>query len=103
MKPLFDTCRQLCMITLEEREMLFIDIFVIKHADDLALLSTDTSLQSMGVVVVGMYNSYVSYIISTDDRKVYMFRFVNMATAFRIYWLAIRSGNRVTMEGIQNE
>ena len=99
----FDTCRQLCMIILEEIERLVVDLFIIEHAEDLSLLSIDTSLKSMGVVVAGMYNGYISTVISTDDRRVYMFRFITMATAFRNYWLAVRSGDRVTMEGIQNE
>ena len=38
---------------------------------------------------------------STDDRKVYMFRFITMATVFKSYWLAGKSGDRVTMEGIK--
>ena len=49
-----------------------------------------------------MYNEYVSSMTFTDDRKVCMFRFVAMATAFRNYWLTVRSGDRVTMEEIQN-
>ena len=63
----------------------------------------DPSLKSMGIVIAGMYNSCVSSVTSTDDRKVYIFRFINMATVFRNYWLAVRSGDIVTMEGIQNE
>ena len=82
---IFDTCRQLCMIILEEIERLVIDLCIIEHGEDLALLSMDTSLQSMGVVVAGMYNEYVSSMTSTDDRRVYMIRFVAMATAFRNY------------------
>lgn len=32
-----------------------------------------------------------------------MFRFVAMATTYKNYWLDVRSGDRVTMEVIQNE
>lgn len=47
-----------------------IDLFSIEHEQNLALLSMDTSLKYMAVVVAGMYNEYVSSMTSTDDRKV---------------------------------
>ena len=73
------------MITLEEIERLALDLFLIEFGKDVALLSMYSSLNSMGIVVDGMYNSYISSVTSTANLKVYMFRFITMDTAFRNY------------------
>ena len=80
------------MIILEEIERMVVDIFLIDFEEDIALLSVNPLLKSMGILAARMYNSFVSVVTSTDNRKVYMFRFITMAKLFRSYRLDIRSG-----------
>ena len=99
----FDTCRQLCMLTLEEIERLAVDLYIADSSDDVPCICLDTTVCSKGIYVAMMYDKYVNTFTSTDKRRLYMFGFIQMATEFRNYWTAARSGDRVTMEVIQNK
>ena len=99
----FDTCRQLCMLMLEEIERVTIDLFVTECNEDLTYLCMDSTNESMAIKLSLLYINYINTFTSTDDRRLYMFGFVIMATEFRQYWNAVRFGDRITMESIQNK
>ena len=99
----FDTCRQLCMMTLEEIERLSIDLFITDNNDELEFICLDPTVTSKAISVAIMYNTYITSFSSTDQRRLYMHGFITMATEFRNYWAAVRCGDRITMEVIQNK
>ena len=99
----FDTCRQLCMMTLEEVERLSIDLFITHNIDELDFLCLDPTVKSKAISVAMMYNTYITTFTSTDQRRLYMHGFIRMASEFRNYWAAVRCGDRITMEVIQNK
>ena len=57
----------------------------------------------MAITLSQLYCNFVTNFTSTDNRRCYMFGFVVMATEFRRYWNAMRVGDRITMEFIQNK
>ena len=99
----FDTCRQLCMMTLEEVERLSIDLFITDNIDELDFLCLDPTVKSKAISVAMMYNTYITTFTSTDQMRLYMHGFIRMASEFRNYWAAVRCGDRITMEVIQNK
>ena len=102
----FDACRQLCMITLEEVERVAIDLFLIEHTAEIQRIAgenvTDVT-DTAAIVIAKMYNEYINNMKSSDNRRLYMFGFIIMATQFRNYWMSTRLGDRITMEHIQNQ
>ena len=98
-----DTCRQLCMMTLEEVERLSIDLFITDNIDELDFSCLDPTVKSKAISVAMMYNTYITTFTSTDQRRLYMHGFIRMASQFRNYWAAVRCGDRITMEVIQNK
>ena len=99
----FDTCRQLCMMTLEEVERLSIDLFITDNVDELDFLCLDPSVKSKAISVAMMYNTYITTFIYTVQRRLYMHGFIRMASQFRNYWAAVRCGDRITMEMIHDK
>ena len=102
----FETCRQLCMLTLEGVERLTIDLFIIQNdniVEYLVLLHNNSTTKSLGLRIARLYIDYIHKMKSEDDRRIYMFGFVIMTTQFRNYWKATRLGDRVTIEHIQNK
>ena len=102
----FDACRQLCMITLEEVERVAIDLFLIENTAEIQMIVGDnvTDLTDTAALVIAkMYNKYINNMKSSDNRRLYMFGFIIMATQFRNYWISTRLGDRITMEHIQNQ
>ena len=92
----FDACRQLCMITLEEVERVAIDLFLIENTAEIQMITGEnvTDLTNTSdVVIVKMYNEYINNMKSSDNRRLYMFGFVIMATQFRNYWMSTRLGD----------
>ena len=92
----FDTCRRHCYLILEELERLSIDQFV---------ESTPPSVFSdkyKAIDVAILYNTFIKNRDTTDDRRLYMLGFIIMASEFRKYWTAVRCGDRIIMEDIQN-
>ena len=65
----FDTCRQLCMMTLEEVERLSIDLFITHNIDELDFLCLDPTVKSKAISVAMMYNTYITTFTSTDQRR----------------------------------
>ena len=56
----FNTCRQLCMLTLGEVERLAVDLFIFDKAISLqSIVSTDNAYTD-GVVIANMYNMYIN-------------------------------------------
>ena len=93
----FDTCRRLAMMLLEELERLSVDLFIHKTAEK----SFSDEYKS-----IDLGREYISFIhdhCSSDHRRKYMFGYIIMATEFRKYWTAVRCGDRVVMEDIQNK
>ena len=87
----FDTCRQLCMLTLEEVERLSIDLFMVRNADGVEdiiesqtndLIDSDLP-DSIGLNITRLYIQYIHEMDSNDNRRLYMFGFIIMATQFR--------------------
>ena len=99
----FDTCRQLCMLTLEEVKRLAIDLFMVKNEKAVKDIFESEQTDSIGLRVSRLYIEYIQEMNSKDNRRLYMFGFIIMATQFRNYWKATRLGDRVTMEYIQNK
>ena len=102
----FDACRQLCMITLEEVERVAIDLFLIEHSAEIQRISGENVMDltdTAAIVITKMYNEYINDMKSSDNRRLYMFGFIIMATQFRNYWMSTRLGDRITMEHIQNQ
>lgn len=93
----FDTCRQLAMIVLEELERLSIDLFI---ANTERTVFSDTS-KSIDLAID--YIAFVTNHRSSDSRRKYMFGYIIMSSEFRKYWTAVRCGDRVVMEHIQNK
>ena len=85
------------MIVLEELERLSIDIFI--NATD----KTSFSPTSKSIDLARDYISFLHNHGCTDNRRKYMFGYIIMATEFRKYWTAVRCGDRVVMEYIQNK
>ena len=98
----FDTCRRLCMLMLDEIERLVVDLFLDEN-EELITKMVDSNRNNIGLHVARMYNQYINGMKSTDDRRLYLFGFIIMATQFRNYWMATRRGDRVIMEAIQNK
>ena len=100
----FDTCRQMCMLTLEEVERLSIDLFMVRNDKSVEdIIESSESADSIGLNITRLYIEYIHEMDSNDHRRLYMFGFIIMATQFRNYWKATRTGDRVTMEYIQNK
>ena len=100
---IFDTCRQLCMLVLQEIERVVIDLFIAECDEDLTYLCMDSTNSSMAITLSLLYSKYINTFTSTDNRRLYMFGFVVTATEFQRYWSAVRCGDRITMEYIQNK
>jgi len=77
----FDTCRQLCMLMLDEIEHLAIDLFLDEN-EVLILQILESDRNNMGLHIARMYNQYINGMKSTDDRRLYFFGFIIMATQF---------------------
>ena len=102
----FDTCRQFCILTLEEVERLPIYLFMVqnnKDVEELLLLHNNGTTESLGLRIAILYLNYIHQMKSDNNRRLYIFGFVIMATQFRKYWKSTRLGDRVTMEHIQNK
>ena len=102
----FDTCRQLCMLTLEEVERLAVDLFIVdndKEIKDILRFKINAATDSGGLKMARLYIDYIHKMDSDDNRRLYMMGFIIMATQFRNYWNATRLGDRITMEHIQNK
>ena len=93
----YDTCRRLCMILLQELERLSIDLFL-----ESKYSSSTYSELTMSIDIAKEYSSFLRNNSTTDQRRQYMFGFIIMATEFRKYWKAVRCGDRIVMEQIQN-
>ena len=92
----FDTCRRHCYLILEELERLRIDLFI---------ESTSPSIVSdkyKAIDIAILYNTFIKSCDSIDNRRLYMYGFIIMASEFRKYWTAVRCGDRIIMENIQN-
>ena len=99
----FDTCRQLCMLMLQEIERVVIDLFITECNEYLTYICMDSTHGSMSITLSLLYSNYINNFTSTDHQRLYMFGYVIMATEFRRYWSAVRFGDRITMEFIQNK
>ena len=97
----FNTCRQLCMMTLEEVERMAIDIFITDNNDNLEFICLDPTVSSKGISVTMIYDTYITTFSSTDQRQLYMHGIIRMATELSNYWADFRCGDRITMEVIQ--
>ena len=84
------------MMILEELERLSIDMFLLHNK------LTMFSKTNMSIDIAKQYISYLKNNDSTDQRRQYMFSFIIIATEFRRYWKAVRCGDRIVMEEIQN-
>ena len=62
----FDTCRQLCMLMLEEIERVLIDLFITECKEDLTYLCMDNTNESMAITLSLLYSNYVNTFTSTD-------------------------------------
>ena len=93
----YDTCRRLCMMLLQELERLSIDLFL-----DSKYSSGTYCELTMSIDIAKEYSSFLRNNSTTDQRRQYMFGFIIMATEFRKYWKAVRCGDRIVMEQIQN-
>ena len=56
----------------------------------------------MSIDIAKQYILYLNNNDSTDQRRKFMFGFIVMATEFRKYWKAVRCGDTIVMEQIQN-
>ena len=75
----FETCRQLCMLTLEEVERLTIDLFMIQNDNivkELVLLHNNSTTKSLGLRIARLYIDYIHEMKSDDNRRIYMFGFL---------------------------
>ena len=93
------------MITLEEVERVAIDLFLIEHTAEIQRITGENATDltdTAAIVIAKMYNEYINNMKSSDNRRLYMFGFIIMATQFRNYWMSTRLGDRITMELIQN-
>ena len=95
----FDTCRRLYMMMLDEIERLAVDLFMNEN-EELITTMVESNIQNIGLHIAQMYNQYINSMKSTDDRRLYLFGFITMASRFRNYWMATRRGDRVIMEDI---
>ena len=93
----FDTCRRLSMILLDELERLSIDLFI---------TTTDRTSFSDASKSIDLAIDYIAFVTkhgSSDSRRNYIFGYIIMASEFRKYWTAVRCGDRVVMEHVQNK
>ena len=84
------------MITLEEVERVAIDLFLIDNTSEIHMLVGDNVIEftdTAAVIIAKMYNEYINNMKSSDNRRLYMFGFVIMATQFRNYWMSTRLGD----------
>ena len=81
----FDTCRQLCMLPLQEVERVVIDLFISECEEDLIYLCMDITNKSMSITLSLLYSNFISTFTTTDNRRLYMFGFVTMGSEFRKY------------------
>ena len=89
----FDTCRQLCMLTLEEVERLAVDLFIVendKTIKEILRLNINAATDSAGLKMARLYLDYIHEMNTDDNRRLYRMGFIIMSTQFRNYWKAIR-------------
>ena len=89
------------MLTLEEVERLALDLFLVERSTVIDVILGRVITDTAGVKIANMYNEYIHKMQSEDNRKLYMFGFIIIASKFRNYWIEL--GDRVTMEHIQNQ
>lgn len=102
----FDTCRQLCMLTLEEVKRLAVDLFIIdndKEIEEILRCNNNATTDSGGSKMSRLYIAYIHTMNTRDYRRLYMMGFIMKSTQFCNYWKATRLGDRITMEHIQNK
>ena len=81
----FDTCRQLCILMLQEIERVVIDLFITECNEDLAYLCMDITNESIAIILSLLYSNYINTFTSTDNQIIYIFGYVIMTTEFRRY------------------
>ena len=70
------------MMVLQEMERVVIDLFSTECDEDLTYLCMDSTNSSMAITLSLLYSKYINTFTSTDNRRLYMFGFVVMATEF---------------------
>ena len=90
------------MMMLDEVERLVVYLFLNEN-EDLVTTIVESNENNIGLYIAKMYNQYINDMKSTNGRRLYFFGFIIMTTQFRNYWMAIRRGDRVIMESIQNK
>ena len=90
------------MMILDEVERLVVHLFLNEN-EDLVTTIDESNENNIGLYIAKMYNQYINDMKSTNGRRLYFFGFIIMTTQFRSYWMAIRRGDRVIMESIQNK
>ena len=81
----FNTCRQLCMMTLEEVEIFVVDLVLVDYSIETSTIVGEPSNDETGTKIAMMYNEYIHEIKSKDDRQLYFSGFIIMASKFRNY------------------
>ena len=102
----FDTWKKLCILALEEAERLTIYFFMVQNdkiVEEIVRLDQNGIKYSVGLRIARLYIEYINEMNINDNRRLYMFRFVIIATQFCDYWKATRPGDRVTMYHIQKK
>ena len=85
----FDTCWWLCMMSLKEVEQLTVDLFIKYSCDNITTVCTDETSPLLEATIGMMYKNYGHDLSSKYHHRNYMLVFVNIASKFKNYWLAV--------------